>query len=354
MNVGLVHRRFTEHGGTERFLVGLARTLLERGHMVHVHCNEIHPDVASVGATFHPLPMVKLGETAKVLSLWNSSARVSGHDVVLGFGRTIGHDVFRAGGGAHQAYVEACRPGWRLSPFERLQCQLDRRAVLSARRVITPSQRAGDDLVRCYGLDPARLRVIHNGVDSERFRPDERRRAGLRAAWGFSATEPVLGFLGTGFERKGLETAIRIARTAELPIVVFGDDHRLARWRRRNPDVTFLGRVRSDEVLPGVDVMLLPTRYEPYGNACLEAMACGVVPVTTRCNGVSEVFPVDGLVGGTDDELLAAVRNALAGGDVLRARCRDAAVALPRERAYEAVEQILVESIEQGGREARC
>ena len=345
MNVGLVHRRFTEQGGTERFLVGLARYLLSRDHMVHVHCNEIHPDVAATPATFHHLPMVKLGETAKVLSLWSSSSRVAGHDVVMGFGRTIGHRVFRAGGGAHRAYVEACVPSWRFSPFHRLECQLDQRAVLSAEAVITPSRKAADDLVRWYGADPAHITVVHNGVDSDRFRPAPERRAALRAEWGYSTDEPLVGFLGTGFGRKGLEQAIRICRVAELPIVVFGDDHRLARWQRRFPEVRFLGRVASQEFLPALDVMLLPTRYEPYGNACLEAMACGVVPVTTPQNGVAEVFPVDGLVGATDDELLAAVRNALAGGDVLKARCRDAAVALPRERAYEAVEQLL---------EARC
>jgi UDP-glucose:(heptosyl)LPS alpha-1,3-glucosyltransferase len=343
VNVAFVHRRFTEHGGTERFLVGLARHMLGQGHVVHVYSNEVRPDLRGLPVSFHHLPMVKLGQAAKVLSLWRASASIRGrHDLVMGFGRTTGHDLFRAGGGAHQAFLEACRPGWERSPFARLEVQLDRRAVLSAQAVVTPSRASAEDLKRCYGLPEERLRVIHNGVDSERFRPDESLRRQVREELGLEG--PVLGFLGTGFARKGLERAAEVASTLRLPLLVLGQDSQLSRWRRRFPELRFLGPVREPErVLPALDVMLLPTRYEPYGNACLEAMACGVVPVTTPQNGVSEVFPVPGLTGSSLEELLASVERALKGGDELKRRCREAAVALPRERAYAALEKLMLE-----------
>jgi len=347
MNIALVHRRFTEHGGTERFLVGLARYLRERGHEIHVYCNEVRPDLADEpGLTFHHLPMIKLGMTAKIASLYytSNSASRGGHDVVMGFGRTRGHDVFRCGGGAHAAYLEACRPSWRRDLTAWMERAFDREAVMSARMVISPSQHAADDLTRCYGLPPERVRVLHNGVDTDRFRPDPQRRAAAREALGLGEG-PALAFFGTGFERKGLADAAAVAETLSLPLFAIGHDAGLARWQRRFPSVNFLGGVSDPERwLPAADAVLLPTRYEPYGNACLEAMACGVPAVTTPVNGVSEVFPVDWLTGTTVAELTEATRRALDAGQLLRDQCRMAAENLPRGRAYEGIEETLTQA----------
>ncbi len=326
--------------------MGLARYLRDRGHAIHVYCNEVRDDLAGEpGVTFHHLPMIKLGMIAKKASLYWSSerARRGGHDVVMGFGRTRGHDLFRCGGGAHAAYLEACRPLWWLDPAAWAERAFDRRAVLGAKAVISPSRSAADDLVRCYGLDPARVRVLHNGVDSERFRPDAQARAAARAELGLGEG-PALAFFGTGFTRKGLADAVAVAERLGHPLFVIGRDAQLKRWRARYPAVRFLGgRPDPERWLVAADAMVLPTRYEPYGNVCLEAMACGVPPVTTPRNGVSEVFPVDWLTGNTVEELTEATRRALEAGQALRDRCRSAAVALPRGRVYAGIERALEE-----------
>lgn len=346
MNVALVHRRFTEHGGTERFLVGLARFLIGRGHAVHVYCDEIRPDLRDEpGVTFHRIRVMRLGMTMKLLSLWWSSGRAArgGHDLVMGFGRTRGHTLWRAGGGAHAAYLERCRPWWRLDPTAWVERALDQAAALGAARVITPSGMAARDLERHYGLPAERARVVHNGVDAARFRPDPELRAQLRAAWGLG-DGPVLGFLGTGFARKGLAEAAAVAEGLGLPLVVIGHDSQLPRWRRALPRARFLGPSTAPErLLPGLDVLILPTRYEPYGNVCVEAMACGVAPVTTPHNGAVEVFPDPGLVGEGVEGLMAATRRAIDGGEALRAACRARALDLPRERAFAEIERNMLE-----------
>jgi len=332
----------------------LARFLQARGHAVHVYCNEIRPDLRQEpGVTFHHLPMLRLGRAAKVLSLWWSSRRAAegGHDAVMGFGRTRGHGVFRCGGGAHAAYLEACRPGWWLSPTQWLERAVDRRAVLGARAVVSPSGRAADDLARCYGLDRGRVRVVHNGVDSERFRPDAQARAEARRALGLG-DGPALAFFGTGFRRKGLDVAAEVARRLGWPMFVIGRDAAAAAWRRRFPELIFLGpRADPERWLVAADAMVLPTRYEPYGNVCLEAMACGVPPVTTPQNGVAEVFPVDWLVGEDAEALAAAARRAVEAGQPLRDPCPAAAEAQPRGRAYVEIEATLLEAglLEEGG-----
>lgn len=343
MNLALVHRRFTEQGGTERFLVGLARFLLSAGHEVHVYAEERRPDLASLPVVFHPLPRWPVGGLVRLLGLWwaSGAAARGGHEVVMGFGRTRGHTLWRCGGGAHAAYLERCRPGWWLDPVAWVERALDRRAACSAAHIVSPSAQAAADLRRCYGVPPERVTVLHNGVDCARFRPDPARRAEARAALGLG-DGPLLAYLGTGFARKGLADAAAVARVLGLPLFAMGGDAQLGRWRRRLPEVRFLGAVEAPERwLVAADALLLPTRYEPYGNAVVEAMACGVPPITTRCNGAAEVLPDPRLVGDTLEELTCATSWALGEGEALRSAVRRAAASLSPAAVYGQIEALL-------------
>ncbi len=326
MRVALVNRRFTEHGGTERFMVGLARFLKGRGHEVHVHSSEVDPGLRDPGLHFHPLPLLR---PAKNLGQWWRSASIDG-DVVMALGRCRGHDVARAGGGAHAAWQRVCRPSWPIEPGQWVERAVDRHTLRSARFVITPSEAAAQDIVDSYAVPRGRIRVVPNGVDCERFQPGP-------------GGEGLL-FVGTGFVRKGLAEAIAVAEALSLPLTVLGGDGRLARWKARHPSVRFEGVVPDPERWMGrFDALLLPTLYEPYGNVCLEAMACGTPALTTPVNGVTEVLPGDFVAQG-GSALIAATEGALSGGTSLRERCRQLAVAQPPSRAYQAVEQILQES----------
>jgi UDP-glucose:(heptosyl)LPS alpha-1,3-glucosyltransferase len=225
---------------------------------------------------------------AKQASLWWAAKRaIQGEswDAVLALGRTTGHTVYRAGGGSHLEFLRRCQPWKRwLDPAQWLHVAMDRHAVESARVVIANSQQAASALRRDYR--PRRVEVVYNGVDPARFRPDAQVRAQVRAELG-AREGPVALFLGTGFHRKGLDRAI-----AALPpgwtLWVAGAGRP---WVA--PDhVRFLGAVREPErLLQSADVMLLPTRYDPFANATLEALASGIPAVTTSANGASEVLP---------------------------------------------------------------
>lgn len=285
MRIALVHRRFTTHGGTERYLVGFARWLVAQGHEVHVLCNEIREDLrAEPGVCFEHLPMLR---PAKLLSLWASAARMlarRSYDVVMGFGRTPGHDLFRAGGGSHAEALRRLHPVRRwISLEDWVELAMDRAAVRSARICIANSELGARGLRRDYGA--TRVEIVYNGVDLQRFAPDPQARDAVRRE--HAARGPVALFLGTGFRRKGLDVAI-----AALPpgwtLWVAGKDRP---WPAA-ANVRFLGPVRHPErLLQAADVMLLPTRYDPFANACLEALACGVPALTTPDNGAAEVLP---------------------------------------------------------------
>lgn len=328
MNVALVHRRFTTHGGTERYLVGFARWLVREGHGVSVLCNEVREDLrAEPGVSFQHLPMLR---PAKLLSLWYSArgALARGRfDAVMGFGRTPGHQLFRAGGGSHVEALRRTHPLRRwLSPEDWVEMAMDRAAVRSARICIANSHLGARGLTRDYGA--SRVEVVYNGVDLGRFQPDPVVGRQVRAQLG--ARGPVALFLGTGFWRKGLDVAI-----AALPpgwtLWVAGKDKP---WRA--PDnVRFLGPWKDAErLLQGADVMILPTRYDPFANACLEALSCGVPALTTEDNGAAELLPESWMIAKDAAAFRDALLAAYEAGDSLRAACRRIAEAHPTHVSY--------------------
>lgn len=335
MKVALVHRRFTTNGGTERYLVGFARWLVAHGQEVTVLCNEVREDLrAEPGVRFVHLPMWR---PARTLSLWVAAGRaLRGHafDAVMGFGRTPGHHLFRAGGGSHVDYLRRMHPVKRgLDPGEWIESALDRAAVRQARICIANSRLGAEGLARDYGA--RRVEVVYNGVDLVRFRPDPQARAAVRAELG--AEGPVALFLGNGFRRKGLDLAI-----AALPpgwtLWVVGHD---PPWPAP-PAVRFLGGHRDVErFLLAADLMVLPTRYDPFANACLEAMACGVPVLTSPANGAAEILPEPWMVCRDVAELRAAWGRVT---PELGARCRVVAEGFPTDQSYARAWELLREA----------
>ena len=335
MKFALVHRRFTTNGGTERYLVGLARFLVAEGHEVHVLCNEIREDLRQEpGVRFVHLPMWR---PAKALSLAFSvhlALRGARYDGVLGLGRHFGHTVYRAGGGSHIDYLRRAHPVRRwLSPGDWLDSLLDRAAVRSARVCIANSELGAVGLRRDYGAP--RVEVIYNGVDLARFRPDAQVRQAVRAELGAQGKAAI--FVGNGFVRKGLDVALA-ALPPDWTLWVVGGDPPVP----AGPSVRFLGSRRDPErFLQAADVMILPTRYDPFANVCLEALACGIPALTTRANGASEVLPEPWMVCDDVDAFRRAFERV---SPELGPRCRTIAEQYTTERSYRAALALLSET----------
>jgi UDP-glucose:(heptosyl)LPS alpha-1,3-glucosyltransferase len=339
VKIALVHRRFTENGGTERYLVGFARWLVARGHEVSVLCNEVREDFHhEPGVRFVHLPMLR---PARLLTLWHSARRALAdgtYDARMGFGRTPGHQLFRAGGGSHADYLRRVHSVRRwLSPADWLETALDRSAVRQARICIANSRLGAEGLRRDYAAK--RVEVVYNGVDLARFRPDAQVRAEVRSEQG--ADGPVAVFLGNGARRKGLDIAVA-ALPSRWTLWIVGSDPPFP----APSNVRFLGGARTPErFLQAADAMILPTRYDPFANACLEAMACGVVPLTTPANGAAEVLPESWLIAEEPDAFRSALErlDGREGAD-LGLRCRSVAESFTRDRSYARAFELLVEA----------
>jgi UDP-glucose:(heptosyl)LPS alpha-1,3-glucosyltransferase len=166
--------------------------------------------------------------------------------------------------------------------------------------IVAISKRGKDEIIRHYGTQAEKIRVVYNAIDTNRFDlPDhEKIRNEVRRSLGISQNAPVLLFVGSGFQRKGLPFAIKaLARLdAEVRLIVIGHDRMnpyraLAKKEGVEKRVIFLGPLADvEKYYCASDLFIFPTIYEPFGNVCLEAMAAGIPLVTSRICGGSELL----------------------------------------------------------------
>jgi len=323
MRVAIIHMRHAHTGGTERYLNLVAKDLAEAGHEPVVVCRS-HEEPPHPAVSFVRLRPLALGAAHRMLGFAKAVERhLTGadYDLVFGLGKTWNHDVIRLGGGCHATYLELAHDATRTAlerrigkgaKKHRLALEIEARALAADPRrkgggrplVICNSHLVERDVIARHGLDPARVRVIHNGTDTERFHPRLRASEGaaLRAELGWGPHEEVLLFLGTGYGRKGLgvvlEATARLAPTRPaLRLLVVGYDSAQKDFEARAKALgiaertQFLGGRRDAErCYAAADVYALPTRYDPFANSTLEAMASGLVTITTPTNGGSELI----------------------------------------------------------------
>jgi alpha-maltose-1-phosphate synthase len=212
---------------------------------------------------------------------------------------------------------------------------IEKTAVEAAHRVIAVSNKMREDILAHFDADPARVVVIHNGIDPEQFRRTEARDALDR----LGVRPPYVLFVGRITDQKGifhlLEAARRLPSGVQLVLCASAPDtpeieERLRRAVGGQPGVRWL-----DEMVPvGVVTQLYshaavfacPSVYEPFGLINLEAMACETAVVASAVGGIVEVVE-DGRTGvlvppARPDALAEALNRLLADPALARAMGR--------------------------------
>ena len=230
-------------------------------------------------------------------------------DVLFSLERVWSCDVYRAGDGVHRAWLDRRRkfelPLKRfvrsLSSKHRDLLRLEQSLFSdgNTRRVIAGSQMVKDEIVNFYRYPADKIDIVRNGVPLEKFRFGPELREKSREELNLKPDQTALLFAGSGWERKGLLFAIEAAALCgdrKMRLLVAGRGNaRLYKTKRlrfwRGKPVQFLGEVVDMlRVYAAADIFILPTIYDPFSNACLEALACGLPVITTRSNGFSEII----------------------------------------------------------------
>jgi len=314
MKIALIRREYVAaRGGAERYAVMLSRALAERGHDVHVFAGLAEPE-SHPGITLHQVPFLRRPSALKNASFQKGSRRlVAGEpfDIVHGLSQVFPQDVYRVGEPLHMHWLlQRTGTRWQrllkyLSPRHQVILTIERHIFMPGnyRRIIVNSRLCRQQVIDYYGVPEKKIRLIYNGVDSAAFSFDgtNRTRSAGREKFGFAPADFVLLFAGNDFKRKGLIPALQTTRRLRQS----GYPVKLAIAGRGNPlfaqrsaaacavtdAIIFLGSVDSmRELYHAADLLLLPSLYDPFANACLEAMACGLPAVTTRSNGACEII----------------------------------------------------------------
>jgi UDP-glucose:(heptosyl)LPS alpha-1,3-glucosyltransferase len=337
MNILVVCRPLVFHGGVERATEGLLRALVEHGDEVELLTPGRDPHLRGVAHRRLVLPPSPPAVRPLILAAAVARVRRRGAwDVVQSHERTLSQDVYRAGEGCHRAWL-AARARKSRGVYNRLVLALERRVFAGTPKIVAIARAGKAEIERLYGVPGGRVHVVYNGVDLARFDRAVASRASARAEAGIPSDAHVLLFVGSGFERKGLATAIealaKVAPPARLLVIGKGDvaAYRVLAGRLGITDrIAWLGaRPDVERWYAAADVAVLPTIYEPFGNVHLEALAAGIPIVTTTCAGGAEVVSdACGAVVGPHDA------GAVAGGverlrtvpaEGLRDACRAAA-----------------------------
>jgi UDP-glucose:(heptosyl)LPS alpha-1,3-glucosyltransferase len=327
-SIACVRRGYSPTGGAEAYLKRLAHGVVEAGHKVQlIATNEWPEDQWPFG------PITRLGAES-VVGFADEVEQIRtqlGCDVLLSLERVWRCDVYRAGDGVHRAWLGRRRK-FEL-PLKQFARALNRKhrdllhlegslfASRKAGRVIVASQMVNDEIVDLYGYPADRIDIVRNGVPLDKFRFDSEIREKAREELKLKPDQIALLFAGSGWERKGLLFAIQamaLCQNGEIRLLVAGRGNtalyktkRLRLWREE--PVRFLGEVADlVRVYAAADIFILPTIYDPFSNACLEALACGLPVITTRSNGFSEIIE-DSVHGSTVDHAgdLSGLRDAI-------------------------------------------
>ncbi len=235
-------------------------------------------------------------------------------DIIFGLDRNTSQTHYRAGNGVHAEYLlrrRATEPwlkslSFSCNPLHRSLLNYEKAAFTDPhlRCIFVNSHMVAEEIRHHYDVDPARIKVSHNGIDLEQSNAAintwKQERPSLLKEFDLPSDAYHLLFAGHGYRRKGLEYLLKgIAqlRDSNVHVSVVGRDRHVDKFRRLASEldihnqVHFFGAV--NDITPFFklsDAIVIPSVYDPFANVTVEALAAGLYVVSSAYNGGKEVL----------------------------------------------------------------
>ncbi|NBC31158.1 MAG: glycogen synthase [Alphaproteobacteria bacterium] len=209
--------------------------------------------------------------------------------------------------------LEPLRPWKRdqLGNGYQLSSWVERTAIEMADAVIAVSNSTRDDVIRLFNVDPNKVPVIPNGIDTEEYQP--RQAPEVLRKYGIDPERPYCLFVGRVTRQKGvlyllqsvpaIDPRMQIVLAAgesDTPEMQKDFEAQVQALQAERPGVVFIPQMLGLEtkvvLYSHAAVFCCPSIYEPFGIINLEAMACGTPVVGSALGGIKEVV-IDGETG---------------------------------------------------------
>jgi len=311
MKIAIIRKKYVFHGGAEGFSQNFIKQLTIAGHEVHLYAMQWEGNPLPKNLFFHKVPSLAFNSFIRDLSFSISSfimlrKKRKYFDIIQSHDKTLYQDTYRAGDGCHIAWL---RQRWQLkdaigrlsmilNPYHWLILYMERMIFKGHRfkKIIAISELVKKSIIENYNVEESFIEVIYNGVDLQRFRPENKDiyRKEIRKAYSIDEDAFTVFFAGSGFERKGLEFLFKAAELVpnQLTLLIAGkgSEHRYKRMIKRQR-VIFCGPQKDiHKYYAASDAFIFPAIYEPFGNVHLEALASGLPVITTRQSGAAEII----------------------------------------------------------------
>lgn len=324
MKIARVTLSYDRESGISRGVAEVVGRLVRDGHEVHVFTRGWH-ETEVAGVEFHRIPQFSERWSLSRYFFFVASGmmlRMQDFDIVHLHHPSLYscdviscHGLARAGLNAaidsDESYVNDGDLK-RLRHYRHLLPMLEYNFKAGKRKkIISLSEVMKQELMNLVGVPEDDIIVIPNGVNLDEFHPSNREfyRDKVRKEYGIKENEFLFLFVGNYFRRKGLQFLIdALNEIKEKPVRVFvvgQDDSCMADFVKKVQDmglggnVSFVGHTpRISQFYAAADAFVLPTVYEGFSLAILEAMACGLPVITSNVSGARDLIKdgVDGVL----------------------------------------------------------
>lgn len=296
-------------GGLQRDFLRIAKECVRVGHSVDVYTMQWEGE-SDHSFSVNILPVKGWQNHTRAQNFvkqFETQSANKKYDLVIGFNKMPGLDVYYAADTCYQAKAKAKeqRSWWnRITPRYHHLINYEK-AVFdksSKTQVLLIARKQQDEFQKYYQTPAERFHLLPPGIAKDRIAPinaDEIRRK-TRAEWKIKEDDFLLLMIGSGFKTKGLDRAIK--GLADLPqeirnrthFYIIGEDRadlfqRLAKQLGVLDRITFLGgRLDVPQFLLAADLLLHPAYNENTGTVLLEALVSGLPVLTTDVCGYAE------------------------------------------------------------------